>query len=44
MKCHSGAGHGPASERGAYGALCDACWVELLAWLWRRRGFRATPA
>ena len=25
MKCHAGAGHPPASDRGAFGCLCDDC-------------------
>ncbi len=28
-KCHAGAGHGPADDRGTFGWLCDVCWTRV---------------
>ncbi len=32
-KCHVGTGHAPGISRGAYGALCSACWQKVRAFL-----------
>jgi hypothetical protein len=32
-RCHAGAAHARAVDRGAAGALCDACFDALLRWL-----------
>lgn len=29
--CHAGSGRGIAAPRGAYGDLCEPCWVRVLA-------------
>ncbi len=30
MRCHAGAAHDAACDHGAWGWLCDACWVRVV--------------
>jgi hypothetical protein len=37
MKCHAGAGHPPAADRGAFGWLCDDCHERVIRLLKKNR-------
>jgi hypothetical protein len=35
MRCHAGAAHAPATDHGAYGGLCAACFAAVMRLLRR---------
>ncbi len=40
MRCHAGAGHGPATSRGVFGVLCEECWMRVQVVVRKIRGER----